>query len=257
MRSSGGGTRSCSRSDAVRLADTIGRRVGAIVVRLLVGIGEGLVLALDNAHELEGRVGTSDGVGENIADGQVDGLLVEIVREDDEASVELRSLVENVLECGNDTGCADGSSSNVPVVRVKVVVVVSGPDDSGEAHSLANSTHTVIDISIRRSESIGSDTVEMISTRSVIAHKYAPSDVLDDLGSPSELGNNLLVGKSSKRGVRPCYKRVSRSHNRRRFDVLWTDNWCPCIYSAWRMSWRERARDPTTKKVECRFWEAR
>lgn len=48
-----------------------------VVVRLDVGVGEGLVQAFDDGLEL--NVLACDGVREDVANGEVDGLLIEIV----------------------------------------------------------------------------------------------------------------------------------------------------------------------------------
>lgn len=61
------------------------------------------------------------------------------------------------------------------------------PNNGGKTHLRGNASNTVIDVSVRRSESVRRDT----------------NGVLDNLHSPSKLGDNLLVGERGKRSVGP------------------------------------------------------
>lgn len=150
------GSRSCSSntSSGVCRIGAVRRWVGAVVVGLLVSIGQWLPEALDDAHDPVRGVRASESIREDITGGQVNGLLVQVVGEHDETGVELRSLLQDTFECGNDTRSADGTGRNVPVVGVKVVAVVASPDDGGEAHCNTNGPNTVVNISIRWSEGV-------------------------------------------------------------------------------------------------------
>ena len=77
----------------------------------------------------------------------------------------------------------------VPLLNNTITVVVGdrSPEGGDEVHGLGDCTDTVIDVTIRGPEENGGDT----------------SDVLDRLASPTELGNNLLVGQSSESGMGP------------------------------------------------------
>lgn len=113
--------------------------------------------------------------------------------EDNETSVELRNIVvENRLESLERGFAGSSSTGNVPVGGVKVGDVVGsgfvrGPDDRRETHLRSDGSNSVVDVSIRRSESVGSDT----------------DDVLDHLHGPSELGDDFLVGEGGERLMRP------------------------------------------------------
>jgi hypothetical protein len=102
------GGRRCDRLDVVYgringVRGTIGRVVVGFNVTIRKGesmppifgkkyryarIREIHMLTFDNAHNVEFRVGTGDCIGKNVAHSQVNRLLVEIVCEDDETSVE-------------------------------------------------------------------------------------------------------------------------------------------------------------------------
>lgn len=132
--------------------------VSRVVVRFLVCIRQGLSEALDDAHKLERWVCAGQCVRENVASGQVDRLLVQVVCENDESGGELGSICENVFECGDDSRGGDGACSNVPVVGVKVVTIVTCPNDGGEAHGEADSSHTIVNVSVGWAEGVWGDT---------------------------------------------------------------------------------------------------
>ncbi len=114
--------------------------------------------------------------------------------EDDEASIELERLCERGVEGGLIRDSGDCATMDTPVVRIPllsnaVTVVVWGgrPEGGNEVHGLGDCTNTVVDVTVRGTEEDGGDA----------------SDVFDRLATPTELGNNLLVGQGSEGGMGP------------------------------------------------------
>jgi len=168
--------------------------LGVVARSLDVGFREWFTQALDNRLELV--FARSDSHGENVSYSKVHCLLVDVVLKNNETSVEQRNIgVEDGLEFAQSGFTGRAVSGNVPVGGVKVGCGVvdsdRGPQDRSKAHLCGDGSDSVVDISIGRSESVGSDT----------------GNVPDDLGGPSELGDDLLVGQSREHGVRPCVDR--------------------------------------------------
>lgn len=73
-----------------------GGGVRRVVVRLDVRVGHGQVVARDDGLDRE-RGLVREGVGEDVARGDLDRLLEQVVLEDDEARVDRRRVAEDVL----------------------------------------------------------------------------------------------------------------------------------------------------------------
>lgn len=118
-------------------------------------------------------------------------MLVKVVGKDDEASAQHGGILHNALEGSDDTGGADGTGCDVPIVGVEVVSLVASPDDGSETHGEGNCSDTVVDVSVGWSHRVWRDT----------------SNIFDDFSGPSKLSNDLLVGEGGERWVRPCVNR--------------------------------------------------
>lgn len=80
-------------------------------------VGKGLSEALVDGQHLETSI--VDGLRENVVDGEVDRLLVEVVLEDDESSVHRGSSeVHEALNVVVGGGSVDGAGSELPVLSV-------------------------------------------------------------------------------------------------------------------------------------------
>lgn len=144
-------------------------------------------MALDDGHEVELRVATGEGIRKDVAGGEFNGLLVQVVRQDNETSGELSgSSVQDRIEGLNDVVDTD-TRRNVPVVGIEVIAVEGSPDDRGHAHGHGDGTNTVVDVTVWGAHSVGRNT----------------GDLTDGLAGPAKLGNDLLVGEGGERRMRP------------------------------------------------------
>lgn len=171
-------------------------------------------------------------------------LLVEVVGEDDEARRQARRrLAQERLEAVVNLGRRHDPAADLPVPRVKHLVVVRRPDDGAQAHLERDGPHAVVNVAVRRAERVGRDA----------------RDVLDDLHRPAELGDDLLVGERREGRVRPGVHRqpaqggvepptgqLDGSGSVQRKGT----HWWPSMYSVCTISGREMAREPTMKKVD-------
>lgn len=114
--------------------------------------------------------------------------------EDDEACIEVQRLCEggvegNLIRDGGDCATMDTPVVRIPLFRNAIAVVVwdGRPEGGDEVHGLCDGTNTVVDVTVRGPEEDGGDA----------------SDVLDRLATPTELGNDLLVGQGSEGGMGP------------------------------------------------------
>lgn len=94
--------------------------------------------------------------------------------EDDESRVEHGNvIVQNGFKLGQGRWTGSSVSGNVPIGSIKVLNSVVGwytsPHDGSLFHLSCNVPDSIIDISIRRSESVGCNT----------------NNISDDLGGPS------------------------------------------------------------------------
>lgn len=158
-------------------------RAGAIARGLDVRVAQRLLEAVDDAHHVELA---SLSIGKDVSDSEVDGLLVEIVGEDNKASGERASSVEDLVEAVKNLGRRE-TGGNVPVVGIEVAAVGTRPDNRGEAHCHGNGAHAVVNIAIRGTHGV----------------RRNSSDILDRLLCPSQLRNDLLVGQRCEGRVRP------------------------------------------------------
>ena len=133
-------------------------------------------------------------IGDGRSDGDVDGLDVDIVLEDNDARSEAPCLVECTVE---GLLVVDGrhlATMYTPVVGIALVIdALEGgvgersPHDRCEVHGFSDCTDTVVDVTVRWPEEERSD----------------PGDILDRLASPSELGDDLLISQGSERRMGP------------------------------------------------------
>jgi len=127
-----------------------GGGVGAVGVGLEELVAQGLTLASTDGLHVERWV-TGTVLGDGVADGEVDGLLVEIVLQDDDSVVEGTGLIENGLELSLGISRRDTSSVNPPVVAVELGAVGEpGPHNWDHTHSKSDGTHTIVYVTIRR-----------------------------------------------------------------------------------------------------------
>ena len=138
--------------------------------------------------------GVRQSVGDGSTNCEVDRLVIDVVLEDDETSSEVLGLlkrrIEGLLVCdGRDLAAMDTPVVGIPLFNNAISVVVGdrSPEGWDEVHGLCDGTDTVVDVTVRGPEEDGGDA----------------SDVLDCLASPTQLGNDLLVGQGSEGGMGP------------------------------------------------------
>lgn len=133
--------------------------------------------ALDDRHEVELRVPPCQSIRQDVANGQVDGLLVQVVRKDDEAAVECRSGLEDGVELLDDL--RDGfARGDVPVLRVELFAARrTCPDDGREVHGLADGANAVVNVAVWWTHGVGRDT----------------GDLANGFASPAKFGDDLFV----------------------------------------------------------------
>lgn len=128
-----------------------GESVG--IERERTGIFERLAEARSDRLHLE--LAGVDHLGQYIVDREVDRLLIKIVREDDEPVREgLNGVVEERVEVVVRLSRRDDAAADLPVAGVKDLAVVLGPDDRPETHLQRNVPDTVVDVAVRRTESL-------------------------------------------------------------------------------------------------------
>lgn len=164
----------------------------------LGAVGRGLDVCLGGCDtktvgdRLHGVLARADGHGKEVTDSKVDSLLVEVVLENDETSVELGGhLLENRLKLGQSSLTVGLATGDVPVGGVECLALVPRPHDRSETHLSSNSTDAVVNVSVRGTEGVGG---------------YADG-VLDSLLGPAELRDNLLVGELGEGCVSPSVDR--------------------------------------------------
>jgi len=96
----------------------LGRRRGRVVVGLNVGVREGLVQTRDDRLDLE-RGATCEGVWNDVAGGNINGLLEEVVLENDEACAERADVAKDILPVEKDLAGASFSAVDVEIVSIE------------------------------------------------------------------------------------------------------------------------------------------
>ncbi len=172
---------------SARCANLIGKCTGAVRVGLDVSIRSGLLQALNDGHQVLSGAHLP-GSGKHDVDGNVDSQLVKIVGEHNVAGGERGSVLDDRLERVYHLSGRDNTGSDSPVVGV--VGLTSGgrgPDDRSETHLERDGTHTVVNVTVRRTHGVGSNA------------NHAANHLL----GPAKFGNDLLVGERGERAVRP------------------------------------------------------
>ena len=160
---------------------------------LNVGVANRIALAdLDGLH-LERRVARQT-VRDGSTNSDVDRLAIDIVLEGDDTSGEVQGLVKRRIEGllvrdSLDLAAVDTPVVGIPLLNDAVTIVVRdrSPEGGNEVHRFGNGTDTVVDVTVGRPEEDGGHA----------------GDVLDRLASPTQLGDNLLVGQGSEGGMGP------------------------------------------------------
>jgi hypothetical protein len=163
--------------------------VSRIVVGLDVRICERLVQAGDDGLKSQLWICTGKSVGQDISSGNLNGLLEKVMFEDDETSVQRRSVGKDVLPILQNLARGDSSCVDVVISSVESRSGAdTGPHDGSQPHRQGNGTNPVIYVTIGRPHRVGRDA----------------QDVLNNLLGPPKLRNDLFGGQGSKgSGVAP------------------------------------------------------
>lgn len=111
--------RSSANSTGASGGDSVRREgVGLVVVGLDVSILQGLVLAFDDRHEVELGVGASQSIREDITDGKVNSLLVQVV------TMSMRVMSAFTYLTGSENEGKTHARTMKPVFKVVAVVKI-------------------------------------------------------------------------------------------------------------------------------------
>jgi hypothetical protein len=170
------GRRSAGRADGDR------GRMRGVVVSLDVCIRKRLAHAGDDRLKSQLR-STSESVWQDVSGGNLDGLLEEIMLEDDETCVHRRGVAHNVLPVLENLAGCDSSCVDVVVSGVKRGEgAKAGPHDGRQTHCQGDSSNPIINVAEGRSHSVWCDT----------------QDILDNFLAPPKLSDNLFVREGCK-----------------------------------------------------------
>lgn len=112
-------------------------------------------LAEASADSLDLELTSVDDARQNVVDSKVDRLLIKIVRKDDEPVRQvLHGVGEEVVEGVVDARGVDDAAADLPVARVKDLVLVLRPDDRSETHLERDVADAVVDVAKGRAHGL-------------------------------------------------------------------------------------------------------